>query len=106
MISYEDFKKLELRVAKIKEANRVDGSEKLIRLTVDLGEEQRQIIAGVGKKYEPETLIGKEIVVIANLEYRKLMGLESQGMLLAASTEDGPVLLTPEEEVMPGASIQ
>ena len=105
-LTYGRFKELELRIAKILEASRIEGSEKLLKLLVDLGQEQRQIIAGIGKKYEPETLVGKEIVVVANLEYRKLMGLESQGMLLAANGEDGPVLLIPEKEVLPGATIQ
>lgn len=96
---------MELRVAKVLEANRVDGSEKLLKLKVDIGAEHRQIIAGVGKKYVPETLVGREIIVVANLESRLLMGLESQGMLLAANDE-GPVLLTVDKEVAPGSSIQ
>lgn len=106
MISFEEFKKLELRIAKIVEAERVERSEKLLKLRVDIGESQRQIIAGIGKKYEPENLIGREIVIAANLEPRMLMGLESQGMLLAANGDDGPVLLIPEKEVLPGATIQ
>lgn len=106
MIPFEEFKKVELRIAKIVRAERVEGSEKLLKLLVDIGESQRQIIAGIGKKYEPENLIGREIIVAANLEPRILMGLESQGMLLAANGEDGPVILVPEKEVLPGATIQ
>ena len=107
MISIEDFKKAELKIAKILSAERVEGSEKLIKLKVSLGEEERQMVAGIGKAYEPESLIGKEIVVVANLEPRLLMGEESQGMLLAASGADGaPVLLVPEREIEPGASIR
>jgi len=105
MITIDDFKKIELRIAKIITADRVEGSEKLIKLQVDMGEEKRQIIAGIGIAYSPEDLIGREIVVIANLEPRMLMGLESQGMLLAASN-DYPVLLVPEKEVPPGAPIR
>ncbi|MBI4993393.1 methionine--tRNA ligase subunit beta [Candidatus Wolfebacteria bacterium] len=105
MISFDDFKKVELKVAKVIEAERVGGSEKLLKLQVDLGAEKRQIVAGIGKFYEPENLIGKEIVIVANLEPRNLMGLESRGMVLAASDEGGPVLLFPEKDVLPGANI-
>ncbi|OGZ02781.1 MAG: methionine--tRNA ligase subunit beta [Candidatus Liptonbacteria bacterium RIFCSPLOWO2_12_FULL_60_15] len=107
MISIEDFKKAELKIAKILSAERVEGSEKLIKLKVSLGEEERQIVAGIGKAYEPEALVGKEIVVVANLEPRTMMGIESQGMLLAASEGDGlPVLLVPEREIAPGSSVR
>lgn len=106
MISIDDFKKIELKVAKIIKAETIAGSEKLLKLEVDLGEETRQIIAGIQQFYSPEALIGKEIVVAANLEPRTLMGLESQGMLLAASSENGPVILVPEKEVSPGSEIR
>ena len=105
MITIDDFKKVELKVAKILEADRVENSDKLVKLKVDLGSEQRQIIAGIGNIYTPEILVGKQIIVVANLEPRKLMGLESQGMLLAASDEMGPVLVVPESEVRPGTSL-
>src|SRR3990167_3266891 len=88
MILYEEFKKIELRVAKILVAEKIEGSDKLLRLRVSLGEEERQIIAGIGKAYVPENLIGREIVIVANLEARNLIGLESQGMLLAADSGD------------------
>lgn len=112
-ISFDEFKKVELRVARVLEAERVEGSEKLLKLQVDLGESdlatligiKRQIIAGIGKVYTPENLIGKQIVIVANLEPRKLMGLESQGMILAASGQDGPVILMPEKEVPLGSNI-
>lgn len=106
MINIEDFKKVELKVAKVVSAERVDGSEKLLKLQVELGSENRQIIAGIGKTYEPETLIGKEIIIVANLEPRSLMGLESQGMILAANDESGPVLIMPEKEVNPGTELR
>ncbi len=104
MISIDDFKKAELRVGAVREAVRVEGSEKLIKLSVELGEKDgagspvnRQIIAGIGKAYAPEALLGKQIVVVANLEPRKLLGLESNGMLLAAHDEAGePLILTVE----------
>ena len=106
MISFEDFKKLDLRVVKIIEAEKVENSEKLVKLRIDLGnKEERQIIAGIGKAYEPQDLIGKKIIIVANLEPRSLIGLESQGMLLAASGENGPVLLVPEKDVESGSTI-
>lgn len=105
MINFEDFSKVELRVGKIKEVTRIENSEKLLKLQVDLGEEIRQVLAGIGKVYEPENLIGKQIVVVANLEPRVMMGEESQGMLLAASSSNGPVILSPETEVESGAKI-
>ncbi|MEK7554469.1 MAG: methionine--tRNA ligase subunit beta [Patescibacteria group bacterium] len=105
MISFDDFAKVELCIAKITVAERVENSEKLLKLQVTLGTEVRQIIAGIGKAYAPETLVNREIVIVANLEPRKLMGFESQGMLLAAS-DGSPVILVPEREVPPGAKIQ
>lgn len=112
-IPFNKFAEVALRVGKIISAERVEGSEKLLRLRVDLGEldaagvsAPRQILAGIGKVYAPESLVGREVVVVANLEPRMMMGLESQGMLLAANSESGPVLLMPEREVLPGATIQ
>ncbi len=112
LIPFRDFEKVELRIARIISAARVDGSEKLIRLQLDAGDKNeagesvpRQILAGIGKVYAPENIVGKEIVIVANLEPRKLMGLESQGMLLAASDENGPVILMPEKDVPPGSAI-
>ena len=105
-ISYEEFSKIELKVATVKDAIRLGGSDKLIKLQVDLGDESRQLVAGIGKKYTPEELIGRQIVIVANLESRKLMGEESQGMLLAAKDVEGsPVLLIPEKPVPPGSKI-
>lgn len=106
MITYDDFAKLELRVGAIMSAEHVEGSEKLLKLGVDLGTEQRVIVSGIAKSYEPEALIGKQVVIIANLEPRMIMGLESNGMLLAASDESGPVILMPEREVPPGTGIK
>ncbi|MEZ0248960.1 MAG: methionine--tRNA ligase subunit beta [Thermoproteus sp.] len=92
LITIDDFKKVDLRVGKIVEASRIEGSRKLIRILVDLGSEKRQVVAGLAERYKPEDLIGKYVVVVANLQSRKLMGYESQGMLLA--TCDKPTLLT------------
>ncbi|MFA6136293.1 MAG: methionine--tRNA ligase subunit beta [Candidatus Paceibacterota bacterium] len=107
MINYEQFKQVDLKVAKVLLAERVEGSEKLIKLQISLGEEERQIIAGIGLKYQPEDLVGKNIIIVANLESRILMGLESQGMLLAASNEnEGPILLTIMEDIASGSEIR
>ena len=86
-------------------AERVEGSDKLLRLQIDLGE-PRQILSGIGKAYAPEDLVGKRVVIIANLEPRSMMGFESQGMLLAASSTDGkPVILSIAGDVAPGTQI-
>jgi methionine--tRNA ligase beta chain len=104
-VTLDEFKQSDLRVGKIISAERVEGSEKLLKLSVDLGE-PRQILSGIAKTYAPEDLVGKEVVVIANLEPRMMMGFESQGMILAAHGEDGaPVLLSPASIVPPGSKI-
>jgi tRNA-binding protein len=105
MISIDDFRKLELRVATIKSAEPHPNADKLMVLQIDLGGEARQICAGIRNHYEAEGLIGKQIVVVANLETAKLRGLESQGMLLAASDEGRVIILTPEKPVQPGAKV-
>ncbi len=106
MISFEDFKKIELKTAKIIEAKDVEGSEKIVQLKVQIGEEERQILAGIKKNYSLESLIGKTIIVVTNLAPKNLMGLESNGMLLAASLNGEPVLLTTEKEVEPGCEVR
>jgi methionyl-tRNA synthetase len=105
MISIEDFRKVELRVATIKSAEPHPNADKLMVLQIDLGDEQRQICAGIRGQYAPEELIGKQIVVVANLETAKLRGLDSQGMLLAASDDGRIVILTPEKPVAAGAKV-
>lgn len=106
-ITYEDFSKFDFRVARVVTAERVAGSDKLLRVDVDLGEGgTRQIVAGIGKAYASEALAGKEIIVVVNLEPRMLLGLESAGMLLAARDAEGvPVLLSVEKDVPPGSKI-
>ncbi|MBI3442499.1 MAG: methionine--tRNA ligase subunit beta [Candidatus Sungbacteria bacterium] len=106
MITCDQFKEIDLRIAKIITAERVESSDRLLCLRISLGQEERQIIAGIGTRYRPEQLLGMEIVIVANLEPRKLMGLESQGMLLAADSPAGPVLLVPGQEVPPGVEIK
>jgi methionyl-tRNA synthetase len=106
-ITIDDFVKVELRVAQILVAERVPKADKLLRLEVDLGYEKRQILAGIAQYYEPEKLIGRKIVIVANLAPRKMRGLESNGMLLAASLPDGaPVLAGFLEDVPLGARLK
>ncbi len=108
-ITIDDFAKVDLRVAQIVVAERIPKADKLLRLEVDLGTERRQILAGIAEYYAPEELIGKRIAIIANLAPRKMRGLESHGMLLAASGEDHsskPVLATFSDEVPLGSRIR
>ena len=105
-ITIEDFMKIQLKTAKVLSAERVPKSEKLLKLQVSLGTEQRQIVAGIGKRYEPESLIGKTIVIVANLKPAKLMGIESQGMVLAAGDSEVRGLATFLEDVEPGTKVK
>jgi methionyl-tRNA synthetase len=104
-ISYDDFDKIDLRVAKVIGAERVEKSEKLVKLTLKVGDDERIVVAGIGKPYSPIELIGKKIVIIANLEPRKLMGITSNGMLLAASNDNSLSLLTVDRDIEEGTSI-
>jgi methionyl-tRNA synthetase len=107
-ITIDDFLKIELRVGEVKVAERVKGADKLLRLEVDIGSEVRQVVAGIAKAYEPEKLIGRKVVIVANLQPRKLRGLESNGMIVAASIgDDGlPVLAGFLEDVPAGAKLK
>lgn len=105
VITIDDFSKVDLRIAKVLEAEKVPNSRKLLRLIIDLGTEKRQIVAGIAEHYKPEELLGKLIVVVANLKPAKLMGIESQGMLLAAKSGDILRLLTVNGEIAPGAKV-
>ena len=104
-ISFDEFSRLRLRIAKIKEATLHPNADKLYVLKADLGDREVQLVAGIRKTYACEELVGKQIVVLENLEPKALRGVESQGMLLAASDDQGPVLLVPEKEVAVGSSI-
>jgi len=107
-ITIEDFLKVELRVGEVKVAEKVKGADKLLRMEVDIGSEIRQIVAGIAKAYEPEKLVGRKVVIVANLQPRKLRGLESQGMIVAASLGDQgqPVLAGFLEDVPVGAKLK
>ncbi|HYC83254.1 MAG TPA: methionine--tRNA ligase subunit beta [Candidatus Paceibacterota bacterium] len=110
MINYDQFKTVELKVVRVIEAEKVEGSEKLLKLMVNDGtkdeagiDQPRQIVSGIAKWYAPEDMVGKNIVIVANLEPRQLMGLESNGMILAAGSP--PALLIPDQDVEPGTLI-
>jgi len=105
-ITFDYFKKMDLRVAQIKECEDVAGADRLYKLTIDAGEE-RQIVAGIKLYYRKEDLVGKRIVIVANLEPRTLRGITSHGMLLAASSEDksAVVLITPDRDIPNGSSV-
>jgi methionyl-tRNA synthetase len=106
-ITIDDFTKIELRVGLVKVAERVKGADKLLRLEIDIGTEVRQILAGIAEAYDPEPLVGRKVVIVANLAPRKLRGLESNGMIVAASLEGGkPVLAGFLEDVPVGARLK
>lgn len=105
-ISIDRFFETELRVARVLEAERVENADKLLKLRVDLGSETRQIVAGIALAYEPEALVGKRIIVVANLEPARIRGVESQGMLLAADLDGKPTLATFEGDVAPGTPVR
>jgi methionyl-tRNA synthetase len=107
LISYEDFMKIDLRVARVLEAERVPKSKKLLKLLVDTGADQRTIVAGIAEAYEPEALVGRTIAIVFNLKPAKLMGIESNGMVLAGSAEGGkPFLVGFEEPLPPGSRVR
>jgi methionine--tRNA ligase beta chain len=105
MINFEDFEKVDLRLAKIVSVERVEGSDKLLKIEARMGEEARQIIAGIGKSYSPEELVDKTLVIVANLEPRTMMGLESQAMILAVKDENGLSLIVPEKDMASGLKL-
>ena len=106
MISYDDFKKLEFKIGEIVEAHDVPGSTNLLRLIVDLGTEKRQLVAGIAKGYKKEELIGKQIVILTNLEPKIIWGVESNGMLLAAVEPSGTIsLVVTDKKLAAGAPV-
>jgi methionyl-tRNA synthetase len=106
-ITIDDFMKIDLRVAKVLAAEKVPNSRKLVKLNIDAGTEQRTLVAGIAEAYEPEALVGRTIVMVFNLKPAKLMGIESNGMVLAASPEGGrPTLVGFDTEVTPGTRVR
>ena len=110
MITIDDFKKIELKVGRVLSAEPIEGSDKLLKLQVDLGEPNlptaRQILAGIAKHYQPRDLVGRQVVIIVNLEPRQIMGLESNGMVLAAGDGETVSLLLPDKDMPAGADIR
>jgi methionyl-tRNA synthetase len=105
-IGIKQFFETQLRVAKVLSAERVAGTDKLLKLQVDLGDEQRQLVAGIAHCYEVDALVGKRIIVVANLEPARIRGVDSQGMLLAADVQGRPVVATFDEDVPPGVPVR
>ncbi len=105
-VTYDDFAKLDIRVAKIIEVEKILGKSKIIKGIIDLGEEKRQVIIGGAEYYQPEELVNRKVIVISNLEPRKIAGVESNAMLLAADLNDRPFWLTVNEDVPLGTKIK
>jgi len=105
-ISYDEFSKLDLRIAKIVSVEKIPGKSKIVKGVIDLGQEKREVIIGGAEYYQPENLIGKTVVVVANLESRKIAGINSNAMLLAADLDNKPVWLTVSEDVPVGTQIK
>lgn len=105
-ISYDDFIKLDIRVAKIVSTEKIPGKTRIIKGTIDLGEEKRDVIIGGAEFYEPDDMVGRQVIVIANLEPKKMAGIESNAMLLAADVNNKPYWLTVTEEVPLGTKIK
>lgn len=105
-IKYEDFAKIELVVGEIKEAKRIEGSDKLLKLLIDIGNETKTIVAGIGKKYKPLNLLGKQVIVVKNLEPKKILNVESEGMILAVDAPEGPILIVPHKKTQPGNKVK
>ncbi|MBU4346793.1 MAG: methionine--tRNA ligase subunit beta [Candidatus Omnitrophica bacterium] len=106
MVTFEDFKKLELRVAKIKEVKDHPDADRLYVITIDLGDKTKQVVAGIKNYYKKEDLIGRQVVAVDNLEPATLRGVESQGMLLAAQDKQGICIIAPDREVQLGSTVK
>ena len=106
MVSFEEFKKLELKVAQIKEVNDHPNADRLYVIIVDLGDKTKQVVAGIKSSYKKEDLVGKQIVVVDNLEPAILRGVESHGMLLAAADETGITIVSPERKMKLGSVVK
>lgn len=105
-INYDDFLKLDIRIAEIESAEPVEDTDKLLKLIVNIGGERRTLVAGIAEVYNSDELAGKKIPVLVNLEPRKIRGIESQGMILAADNEGIPVLIQPDKEIPSGTRIR
>jgi methionyl-tRNA synthetase len=106
IVSIEDFQKLKLRVARVISAERVEGADKLLKLQIDAGDGPRQIVAGVARHYSPEQVVGRQIVIVSNLKPARIRGIESRGMLLAASSGEALRLVSVDGDVAPGSAVK
>ena len=106
MIIFDDFNKLDIRIATILEAEPVPETDKLLKLKIDLGDEQRELVAGIAEDYKPEDIKGKQIPILTNLEPKTIKGIESQGMILAVDIDNKAVLLHPDKKTANGAKIR
>ncbi len=106
MITYDDFKKLDIRIGTVISAERIQGTDKLLILDIDFGTEKRHIVAGIAEMYQPDQLIGKGIPTLLNLEPRRIRGVESHGMILAVDVDGKPILLLPERDAPPGSIVR
>jgi len=104
-IEFKDWEKLKIKIGKVLTCGKVEGADKLLKLEIDFGTEKKQVLTGMAGYFNPEHFIGKEVPVLINLKPRKIRGLESQGMILAADEDGKPTLLHPEEEVPPGTEV-
>jgi len=106
MISFEEFQKMDIRIGKIKEAEKVEGTDKLVKMQIDIGTETRQLVAGIADHFDPASLVGKQIPILVNLEPKIFRGIESKGMILVADADGELALITPEKEVPPGSRVR
>jgi len=106
MISFDDFNKLDIRIGTIIEAESVPETDKLLKLKIDLGEEQRELIAGIAETYKPEDIIGKQVPILTNLEPKTIKGIKSKGMILAVDIDNKATLLSPDKKVPSGSKVR
>jgi methionine--tRNA ligase beta chain len=106
MITFDDFDKIEMKIGKVLSAEKVEGTDKLLKMEIDFGSEKREIVAGIAEYIQPTHLLGKGLPFVVNLEPRTIRGIESRGMILAVDINDKPVLLCPEEDVPPGSIVR
>ncbi len=104
-ITFEEFKKIEIKIGKVTKVEKIENADKLLRLEVDFGDFQRQIVSAIAEYYDPEDIEGKKLPFIINLEPRSFRGVESQGMLMAMETKEKPVFLVPDEDVAEGTLV-
>ncbi len=105
-ISFDDFMKLDIRMGRIISAEKVEGADRLLKIQIDSGEEKRTLVAGIAEVYEPDAIVDRYVPVLMNLEPRKIRGIESQGMILAAVSDGRPVLLNPDKDISAGSKIK